>query len=218
MALGFNFGGGGGSADDIVPIVKFDCRSGRMFRIDRANGENHQTDLTRSFKAIFDFENVETGWIAFTAGTAPSFNVVKYGSPVPAQPSADHKPGVRLLVKLSKDAGGDVRELASTAKAFLRGLDDLHTAYEAGVVENPGKLPVVELADTVAITTGEGARKSTNYAPVFKIVSWVARPADFVWRPKAQSAAPVPAPLSAPPSTGSVRATAPAALSDDDFG
>lgn len=218
MALGFNFGGGGGASDDIVPIVKFDCRSGRMFRIDRANGENHQTDLTRSFKAVFDFENVETGWIAFTAGSAPSFNVVKYGQPMPAQPSSEHKPGVRLLVKLGKDCGGDVRELASTAKAFLRGIDEAHSAYQAGAAENPGKLPVMELVDTVAITTGEGAKKSTNYAPVFKIVSWVARPADFVWRPKAQSSAPAPAPLSAPPSTGSVRAEPPSTSSDDDFG
>ena len=58
MALGFSFGGGDGG-NDIIPIVKFDCRAGRMFRRDRVNGEYVQVDVTKGFKAVVDFENVE---------------------------------------------------------------------------------------------------------------------------------------------------------------
>jgi hypothetical protein len=220
MALGLNFE----SADsgEIIPIIKFDAKAGRMFRRDRVNGENDQIDITRTFKAIFDFENIETGTINFNTGSAPDFAVVRIGDPIPQAPSPDHRPGARILVKLSKENGGDLRELASTAKAFLRGLNALHDEYLAGASANKGKLPVVELADTTPITSGEGARKSTNYSPVFKIVSWVDRPADLVYIPKSRSAA-APA-AGSPPSTGGTKVSAPADDyvpgfdDDDDFG
>lgn len=217
MALGFNFSSGGGNMADIIPIVKYDARAGRMMRRDRVNGEYDSVDITRNFKAVMDLENIETGTINFNTGGAPDFAVARLGTQPPAPPSADHKPGVRMLVKLGKDCGGDIRELASTARVFLRGLDDLHTAYVEGAKANPGKLPVVSLKDTVAITTGEGARKSTNYAPVFEITGWVARPTDLVYTPKARSAAPATGGSTAAPSTGSTPVAAPAA-SEDDFG
>lgn len=218
MALGFNFGEGG-SGGEIIPIIKFDCRSGRMFRRDRVNGEDNIVDVSRSFKAVFDFENIEVGYINFDTGSAPDFQVVRFGQKQPDRPSEKHKPGVRLLVKLSKELGGDLRELASTARAFLRGIDELHSAYAAGVAANPGKLPVVTLKDTVAITTGEGARKSTNYSPVFEIVGWVARPADLVYKPKNPASVAAPAPAGGPPATGSTQVSAPALVADaEDFG
>jgi len=220
MALGLNFE----SADsgEIIPIIKFDAKAGRMFRRDRVNGENDQIDITRTFKAIFDFENIETGTINFNTGSAPDFAVVRIGDPIPQAPSPDHRPGARILVKVSKENGGDLRELASTAKAFLRGLNALHDEYLAGASANKGKLPVVELVDTTPITSGEGARKSTNYSPVFKIASWVDRPADLVYIPKSRSTA-APA-AGSPPSTGGTKVSAPADDyvpgfdGDDDFG
>jgi hypothetical protein len=209
MALGFNFESGDGS--DIIPIIKFDAKAGRMFRRDRVNGENEQIDITKSFKAIFDFENIETGTINFNTGSAPDFAVARIGEQIPPAPTSDHRPGARILVKLSKDNGGDVRELASTAKAFLRGLNALHDAYLAGAAANKGKLPVVQLEDTIPITSGEGARKSTNYSPVFQIVSWVERPEDLLYVPKTRSVASASA--GSPPSTGSTKVSAPG----DDF-
>jgi hypothetical protein len=215
MALGFNFE----SADsgEIIPIIKFDAKAGRMFRRDRVNGENDQVDITRSFKAIFDFENIEIGTINFNTGTAPDFAVARIGEAAPTPPTPDHRPGARILVKLSKENGGDIRELASTAKAFLRGLNAVHDEYVAGEKSNKGKLPVVELTDTTPITSGEGARKSTNYAPVFTITAWVDRPADLVYSPKSRSAA-APA-AGSPPSTGGNKVSAPSSFDDDeDFG
>jgi hypothetical protein len=221
VALGINYESTGG---DFLPIVKFDCRAGRMFRRDRANGENTDVDITRSFKAVVDLENLETGWMNFDTGGAPEFAMAVFGkAAVPDKPSDKHRLGVRLVLKLHKDCGGDVREFAGNAKSLVRGVDGLHDAYLAGVKENQGKLPVVVLEDTTPITTGEGARKSTNYAPVFKIVNWVSRPEDLVHEPRSSSAAPAAAKATnagSPPSTGSTRVPPPAAApaADDDFG
>jgi hypothetical protein len=225
MALGLSFDTG--SASDIIPIVKFDARSGRIFRRDFVgSGEYDNVDITRSFRAVVDMENIEVGSIAFGSG-APQFALVPLGQRPPSPPSPEHKQGARMMLKLAKEVGGDIREIASTAKAFLRGLDELHNAYLAGVIDNPGKLPIVILKDTIGITTGEGAKKSTNYQPIFEITAWVARPADlvFVGRAQAPQAAPAPAAPGRAPVTGSKPATPPAPppaasapASADDFG
>lgn len=228
MALGLNYESNSG---DIIPIVKFDAKAGRMFRIDRHDGTNTPTDITRSFKAVVDMENVEVGYMNFNTGGAPQFALAPLGSPMPAKPHEDFKQGVRLMMKLGKDCGGDVREISTVAKAALRGINALHDAYEAGKGQNAGKLPIVALKDTTPITTGEGARKSTNYEPVFEIVGWAARPQDLVHKPKGKPAngtangAAKPA-QATPPATGGTRvdppgakpaaAPAPASVSEED--
>jgi len=216
MALGLNLGGNGGS---ITPICKWDSRSGRMFIINRQDGQDEQVEVTDRFRAVMDLENIEVGSIAFVAGMAPDFHVVKFGEKVPAPPTENHKPGCRVLVKLAKDLGGDIREIASNAKSFLKGIDELHTAYLTGAKANPGKLPVVKLNKSVAIISGEGARKSTNYSPSFEITAWVDRPTDLVYSPKTPSIA-AAANAGGPPSTGSTPLAAPMPMvaGDDDFG
>ena len=208
MALGFNLSGGGGG--DFLPIIKYDARAGRIFRVDREDGVSTAVDITRNFKAVFDFENVETGWIKFVAGTAPEFIMAPFGGAFPERPSAEHKQGMRLCVKLSAETGGDCRELAGTSGAFLGGIDALHDLYVEGLRSNPGKLPVVALDDTVSIESGSGTKKSTNYRPVFSIVAWVSRPKDLVPNSRAAAPAASPSQKSAPPSTGSSRAEPPA--------
>jgi hypothetical protein len=221
MAFGFNYES---SAGDIIPIVKFDARAGRFFRIDRSDGVNSPVDITSSFKAVMDFENIEVGFIHFPAGSAPEFKVAPIGQPMPENPGGKFRQGIRMMLKLGKDCGGDIREIASTAKAVLGAFDTCHTEYMAGVKANPGKLPVVSLSTTVPIVTqGRDERgnpvKTTNYAPVFKITSWVDRPADLVFTPKnGGSAAAAPSAPASPPSTGSTQVPAPAPSSDDDFG
>lgn len=212
MALGINTQNN--VAGEYLPIVKFDCRSGRMFRRDRENGENTDVDVTKSFKAVMDLDNIEVGWIDFDTGGAPSFAVGPIGQE-PTKPSEKHKKGVRFIVKLAKECGGDVREMASTAKAFLRGLDDLHDTFLAESAKNAGKLPVVVLKDTVPVVTGEGSKKSTNYSPVFEISAWVNRPADIKATPRAAPAA--DAQKASAPSTGSTK-VAPPVADEEDFG
>ena len=218
---GFNFfddvGGNGAGGADFLPIVKYDARSGRMARLDRDGGENHSHDVTRTFKAVFDLENLEGGYIRFAAGMAPDFKVARLsdGEP-PANPGDGYKKGVRIIVKLAKDCGGDVRELASNAKAFVKAAKKLYAEYLEGVKKNAGKLPVVSMNDSYAETSGEGATKSTNYVPVFEITGWVNRPDDLVYQARSSSSpSSGAASFSAPPSTGSTRVSAPSA---DDFG
>jgi len=216
-AFGGFFDGVGTGGADFLPIVKFDSRSGRISRRDRNNGETTEVDITKNFKAIIDFPNVEVGFINFATGGAPDFRMVRLSDGVSVDnPGDGYKRGVRFVVKLSKECGGDVREFASNAAAFLDGAKKLADAYNEGVKSNPDKLPVVVLKDAVAKTSGEGARKSTNYVPVWEITGWVARPSDLTYKPRNSSAA-SSAP-SAPPSTGSTKVSAPVSEDEDDFG
>ena len=218
MALGLNINTGG---KNFLPIIKYDARAGRVFRVDKVDGVSTPVDITKKFKAVFDFENIEVGYINFATGSAPDFVMVPLGSSLPASPSENHKQGMRMTVKLGKECGGDCRELAGTSGAFLASMEKLHDDYLAGLKDNPGKLPVVSLTDTVAIESGSGARKSTNYRPVFDIVSWVPRPSEMSGN--AREAEPVKA---VPPSTGSSRAAPPpvgrtpepAVAEEEDFG
>lgn len=210
MALGLSTESGGG---DFTPVVKFDARAGRMFRVDReqdggGNWNTNNVEITNGFTAVMDLENIEVGWLLFAAGVAPQLTLVKLGQPLPARPSDQHKQGFRMLMKLGKSSGGDVREIAATSKAVLGAVDDLHTAYEAQKAANPGKLPVVALTGSKAIvSTGKG-QSSTNYAPIFEIQKWVDRPAELGGAGGAtqQEAAPPP-----PPPAASV------ASDDDEF-
>lgn len=218
MALGLQTESSGG---DFLPILKFDARAGRFFRRDRNGTENVEVDITKNFKAVLDLESIEVGYINFMTGGAPDFQLVPLGKPMPAKPTENHKQGFRIVCKLASDCGGDLREFSSCAKVVIRGIDALHEAYLAGEKENPGKLPVVVLKDTVPVTT-EGKQKSTNYQPVFEIVSWVPRPKDMQPQPRGSS---VPTTTStttatAAPTTGStpVSAPKPAMAEAEDFG
>lgn len=215
---------GGGDFND---IIKYDARAGRIFRVDRADsGEKTTVDITRSFKAIFDFENVEVGWMLLAIGGAPDFRMVPYGAAMPARPTPEHKQGIRMKVKLHASCGGDIRELAGTANAFLTGINAVHDAYLAGAGANPGKLPVVVLEDTVGIESKGKGQKSTNYQPVFAIAGWAPRPADMVADAPAATAKPAPArvaPTKGPheddiPFRKSAAAPPAAVAGDDDFG
>lgn len=211
MALGLQTESNGGG--DFNKVIKFDARAGRMFRVDREQdaGGQYQTEnveVTNGFTAVMDLENIEVGWCLFAAGVAPQLTLVPLGQPLPPRPSDQHKQGFRMMMKLGKSSGGDVRELSATSKAVLGAVDELHTAYEAGNVANPGKLPLVALTGSKAIvSTGKG-QSSTNYAPIFEIQKWLDRPADLGGAAGAGEVKeePKPAPKPAP---------APVAASDD---
>jgi len=158
----FGFSTEPSAGGDFIPIIKYDARSGRFFRMDRVdNGSgfiSNPVDITACFKAIVDFENVEVGWIDFPAGSAPLFDLVPIGSPLPDRPSTRHKNGVRLKLKLAKDCGGTkpIREIAGTSKAFLSGIEAVFKDYEAAKAANADKLPVIVLEKTTPIKTGTG--------------------------------------------------------------
>ncbi len=167
------------ASGDFKPFVKYDARAGRMFRRDREDGENTDVEITQGFAAIFDMPNIEVGWVRFAEGGAPDWSVVKIGQPLPARPSPEHKQGFKVDVKLAKSSGGDLREFGSSAGCVIGALDTLHDAYSSAAESKAGKLPIVSLAGTSTVKSGQGAKTSTNYAPNFVIKSWVDRPADM---------------------------------------
>ena len=111
---------------------------------------------------------------------------------------------------------------------LIRAIEDLTGGEYA---PSPGVVyPTLTLLQDMGLieeASGEGARKSTNYQPIFEIVGWVPRPVDLEFKPRAKQAE-AQKPTQAPaPSTGSTRVDAPTAPSAerqpepalaDDFG
>jgi len=230
-----------------IPIIKYDARAGRIFRVDRTDVSGRWDSATveipqNVFQAVFDLEAIETGWLHFPTGSAPDIRTAILGKGLPDKPSDKHRPGYRLNLLLGKQSGGDLREMAANAKVSVDAMKALYDLYEAGLPANPGLLPVVKLASTIArVSQGKGAGgepvSSTNYEPVWQIVKWVPRPAELqpgyvqqqahqqtATPPPPQQAAPAPpappapAPPPAPPPPPPAAAPAPVLASvDDDF-
>lgn len=204
MGLGLPMNSGGA---DRTPIIKYDARAGRIFRIDRSNEsgqwETDQVEITNGFAAVMDLENIETGFLHFPAGGAPDIRTVKIGNPLPPKPSDQHKSGFKILMKLGKSSGGDLREMAANAQVSIKAMDALYDAYLAGVQDNPGKLPVVSLEKTTpVVSNGKDAsgkaQSSTNYQPVWAITKWVDRPAELNGEEPATKTETKPAPVKQP--------------------
>lgn len=176
------------TSGDFLGIIKYDARAGRIFRIDRAVDGRVPIDITDTFAAVFDLENIETGWLNFS-GPQPDFKLVRMGEVLPVRPSENHKNGVRLMLKLHPSCAGQdkpVREFSSSAKAALSGIEKLYLDYQKSKPEN-GKLPIVQMQGSTPIRTGTGDRQSTNYVPKFVIVGWAGRPSDLVYIPRGSS-------------------------------
>lgn len=192
MGLGLSVGGG-----DFVPYCKFDARAGRWF----AKTADGDVDITDNFTAVFDFEQIEVGWLLFVAGTAPVTVTQQISEGLPPKPATgDFKQGFKMNITLpSSLARGGPRELSSTARALIGVIDRLHTEYEAAPEKSEGKLPVLKMSGTTTVETKGPSGTTRNYAPNLSIVSWVDRPASL---PK-RGAPVVAAPAAAPPATGS---------------
>jgi hypothetical protein len=146
-------------------------------RVRTANGwetEQHNVE-NDEFRAICDLPNVERGWIAFIKGQGINAKLVLAGEDPGEQPSDDHREGLRLVVKMDRELGGNVRELISTAQAMWTTIDRLHDNYLAGVGKHPDCLPVVDITGV----REEATRKGPILAPEFKISGWVSRPPDL---------------------------------------
>ena len=202
MALGLTLGDG-----SFTSFCKFDARAGRWFT-KSAEGD---IDITDGFTAVFDFEQIEVGWMMFASGVAPSYVVQDISLGVPAKPQGDNwKQGFKMLIALPASiAGGGARELSSTAKALIGVIDRLHTEYSNAPEKSQGKLPVLKMAGTTVVETKGPQGVTRNYSPNLQIAAWVDRPATL---PKKGAPGAVVAQVAAaaPPATGSTPVPPPA--------
>ena len=201
MALGFNTESK--SSGDIIPIVKFDAKSGDLIAQDRvqtASGEwdKEQREMALPCKFAADMAEMEVGWLSFQSG-APDFRMVKVGEPMPPKPEGDFKNAFRVRIA-SKELG--LREFSHSAKTVIRAMDTLHNQYEAEKGNNPGKIPVVEISgtETVKINTPQGELRFK--VPQWSISGWTDKPEMF------NKTASAPEPVAAEPAP---------AVSDDDL-
>jgi hypothetical protein len=176
-----------GSGGGFTPTVKINSKQGRVWRVDRTQGAEGWTtdevDITGNFQFVPDLDNLRVGWMFFKAGQAPDLRMVQLGDPLPDRPSsfdADGKPnfkqGVIMLVKLGKDCGGDLREIAATAKSILGPIDKLHDEFLSGRKDNAGKLPIVKMKGMKKVDTKTPKGTNTNFEPEFEITGWVDKP------------------------------------------
>lgn len=211
MGLGLSIEAGGG---DFTPWLKYDARAGRWFRKgDRDKGEQGPVDVTNNFSAVFDLATIEVGWIDFPTGSAPIMITQPISAGIPQRPvGGQFKQGFRMRAALPPGLGGGVYEVAASAKAFIAGIDALHTAYQNAPEAKHGKLPVVVMTGTIMIETTTPKGTNRNYGPVLQIDRWIDRPASMPAQGfhSASVAPSTPAPAAAPPATGSTPVPPPA--------
>lgn len=207
----------GGSSGDIKPFVKYDAKAGRLFRVDRFQGSDgkwatDQAEITNTAQLVVDLANIRVGWINYTSQGPIRRLVVLGQEAIPARPDDKDsegklafKQGFEVDILLDKaSGGGPARVLGSAAGCVIAAMDALHDAYMAAAESKQGKLPVVKITGVTPVKAGQ----STNYQPVFTIVSWMERPAQL---PMPGSAAAPQAETGSAPQTGSTVAAPPAA-------
>ena len=174
MAMGLQKSSGA----DFLPSFRFNAVSGLavIAGSTKANEgvsyEKFENDVVFPAKFIFDFSNLEVGWIEFAA-TGPSFAMVKVGERMPAKPTETHKQGFRIHL-YNKEHG--LVTFSNSSKTVAEPMDSLHDQFLRDEKANAGKVPVVEIVGTkkVQVKSKEGVK--TYRQPEWSIVSWVARP------------------------------------------
>ena len=161
-------------------------------------------------KSVFDYENLETGWMLIATGIfefLPDGSLGQKG----AQPSAEHKRGFKATF-YNKTMG--VAEFSANGAGANMGLEALWKQVQAQQSANAGKLPVVEYKGSRPEKVGKG----TTRVPLFEVVSWVARPAalqDGGMGGADDSASPFDAPK--PVAKPAPSKPAPSAMTDDEM-
>ena len=184
-------------AGDFMPILKYDARAGRLFRVDRENNgdglsaTNRSISRARSRRSSISRMSKSAGSIS-----SPAARPISSWSRWARRCRRGRATGTRTACALFSSSP---RPAAATSrsgkwrgrrKRSFRGIEAVFNAYLAGKGKNAGKLPVIVLEKTTPIKSGSGERQSTNYQPTFKIVSWAPR-GDLVFEPKAGARATV---------------------------
>jgi hypothetical protein len=206
-----------------LPIVKWNAVAGKFFIVNReVGGEQRHIEVPNNTQFAIDFGTLEAGYVSF-GQQGPTRTMVPYyeGVSMPGQPQ-DRDAENRLImkpgfwIKVAGNALEGVREWCSNASSLLNAMDELYQLYRTSPEAARDQIPIVVIRGTNTIVTGSGARKSTNYAPIFEIISWIQRPAELLGPrttpiPAAAPAAPPasPAAWTPPPAAPVMPATPP---------
>jgi hypothetical protein len=136
----------------------------------QANAWSNQDGEFILEKFVFDYENLETGWMHIAVGIfefIPDATLGQKG----AQPSADHKRGFKATF-YNKTMG--VAEFSANGAGANMGINALWKQIQAqSPVDHAGKLPVVQYTGSRPEKVGKGSTR----VPEFNVTGWVARPA-----------------------------------------
>lgn len=210
--MGFMSNPAGGDGQ-FTPYVKYNAKAGRWYtKKDEPDAvEFEVTDMT----AVFDMDNLQTGWFLFAAGAAPVKQMDPSLEVAAPNPGEGFKRGFQLDVFSEKNLLGK-REFASTAGAVIEAMNTLYDHWIAAKDANAGKLPVVKCVGVMPVTNKHG----TNYQPQLEIVAWADRPAAMsvtqrAAAPAPTAPAPAPAQHAAPPPAQAAPPPAMATATDD---
>ena len=135
------------------------------------NNDGEEKRFNDGFTAIFDFENVETGWSkyngSFTVFVAdPDLQTVSARPSVEGDDDEEWKRAFRVNV-YSKDAFGGTGTFLHAARCVTAAFKELYAEYE-GKAKN-GQVPVVEV-------DGSPKKIGDYYAPNWSIAKMTKRP------------------------------------------
>jgi hypothetical protein len=156
-----------------APYLKFRANEGRFFV--RHEGVDIQIDSPR---LAIDFANVKTGWFMFMEGMGAQKVFDPAITEMAQKPPGDKFKRGFMVHVLGRDPlphvpqGIGLREFMSTSINVCCAIDKMYSAYEAGAVANPGKVPVYTFQGTNRVPGGMG---SINHEPIFELTSWVDR-------------------------------------------
>jgi hypothetical protein len=179
--------------------------SGNYIRFSpQANAWSNQDGEFVLEKFVFDYENLQTGWMLIATGIF-EFNADDSLGRKGAQPTPEHKRGFKATF-YNKTMG--VAEFSANGAGANMGLEGLWKQVQAQAGANAGKLPVVEYTGSRPEKVGKGSTR----VPEFTVTGWVARPA-ALQEGAAQEEAPAPA---AKPAPSKPAPSKPAPSLDDD--
>ena len=192
--MNLNLSGGGGNGN----YIRFSPQ---------ANAWSNKDGEFQMEKFVFDYENLETGWMHIATGIfefVADDSLGRKGT----QPSPEHKRGFRATF-FNKTMG--VAEFSANGAGSNMGLEALYKQVQAQAPANVGKLPVVEYKGSRPEKVGKGSTR----VPMFEVTSWVHRPPALADGGGAEPEFSTPAPASKPAPTPAKPAPSP--VSDDEM-
>ena len=192
--MNLNLSGGGGNGN----YIRFSPQ---------ANAWSNQDGEFILEKFVFDYENLQTGWMHIATGIfefQPDESLGRKG----AQPTPEFKRGFKATF-FNKQMG--VAEFSANGAGANMGLEALYKQVSAQAEANAGKLPVVEYKGSRPEKVGKGSTR----VPIFEITGWVARPAALAEGAGAEPE--VSAPVSKPAPTPVAKPAPSPAMSDDEM-